>query len=118
MMPEAHYQKGEFFPVQFVWRLPDGDFIRAVFKADVLDIVPAADKYVVCLRELMAGRQESATGEMRPVEELTREYWRLVGRLQGRRVTVAFECDTGKSLHMRLETLTGEHNFFFRFDPL
>ena len=117
-MPTAHHQKGESFPVQFVWRLPDGDYVRAVFTAVILDIVPAADKYVVRLQELVAGRQESSTGEMRPVEELTRMYWQLVGRLQGRRVTVAFECDTGKSLHMRLETLTGEHNFFFRFDPL
>ena len=117
-MPTAHYEKGESFSVQFVWKLPDGDYVRAVFTAVVQDIVPAADKYIVRLQELIAGRQESATGEMRPVEALTREYWQLVGRLQGRRVTVAFESDTGQSLHMRLETLTGEHNFFFRFDPL
>ena len=117
-MPIANYQKGESFPVQFVWKLPDDDYVRAVFTTVVLDIVPAADKYIVCLQELVAGRQESATGEMRETEGLTREYWQLIGRLQGRRVTVAFESDTGKPLHMRLETLTGEHNFFFRFDPL
>ncbi len=104
--------------MQFVWKLPDGDYVRAVFMAVVVDIVPAADKYIVRLQELIAGRQESATGEMRSVEALAREYWQLVGRLQGRHVTVAFESDTGRSLHMRLETLTGKHNFFFRFDPL
>ena len=104
--------------MQFVWKLPDGDFVRAVFTAVILDVVPAADKYVVRLQELIAGRQESGIGEMRPVEALTREYWQLIGRLQGRRVTVAFESDTGRPLHLRLETLTGEHNFFFRFDPL
>jgi hypothetical protein len=53
---------------------------------------------------------------MRPVAALTQEYWALVGRLQGRRVTIAFESDDGRPLHLRLETLTGEHNFFFRFD--
>lgn len=117
-MPTAHFKKGESFPVQFVWRLPDGDYVRAVFTAVILDIVPAADKYIVRLQELIAGRQESATGQMRPSGELTRDYWQLIGRLQGRRVTIAFESDNGRPLHMRLETLTGEHNFFFRFDPL
>jgi hypothetical protein len=115
-MPTANYQKGESFSVQFVWRLPSEDYIRAVFAADVVDIVPAADKYIVRLRELVAGRQESTSGEMRPVAALTQEYWALVGRLQGRRVTIAFESDDGRPLHLRLETLTGEHNFFFRFD--
>ena len=117
-MPTANYQKGDSFPVQFVWKLPDGDYVRAVFTAVVLDIVPLADKYIVRLQELVGGRQESSTGEMRPVEELTRAYWQMVGRLQGRRVTIAFESDTGQSLYMRLETLTGEHDFFFRLDPL
>lgn len=117
-MPTANYQKGESFPVQFVWKLPDGDYVRAVFTAVILDIVPAADKYIVRLQELVAGRQESSTGEMRAAEGLTREYWQMIGRLQGRRVTVAYESDNGQSLYMRLETLTGEHNFFFRFDPL
>jgi hypothetical protein len=50
------------------------------------------------------------------VADLTREYWALVGRLQGRRITIAFEAADGRPLHLRLETLTGEHNFFFRFD--
>jgi hypothetical protein len=70
----------------------------------------------VRLQELIAGRQESAAGETRPVPDLTREYWALVGRLQGRRITIAFEAADGRPLQLRLETLTGEHNFFFRFD--
>lgn len=117
-MPTANYQVGDSFPVQFVWRLPDGDYIRAVFTAVILELQPAADKYVVRLPELVAGRQESAMGEMRPPEAVTREYWRLVGRLQNRRVTLAYESDDGRPLHLRLATLTGEHGFFFRLDPL
>lgn len=115
-MSTVPYQKGDSFPAQFVWRLPDGDYIRAVFTVEVLAIVSAADKYIVRLKELVAGRQESAGGEVRPVADLTREYWTLVGRLQGRRITIAFEAADGRPLHLRLETLTGEHNFFFRFD--
>jgi hypothetical protein len=116
MMPAPHYQKGDSFPVQFVWRLPDGDTIRALFTVEVLALVPAADKYIVRLQELTAGRQESADGVTRPVADLTREYWQLVGRLQDRRITIAFEAVDGRPLHLRLATLTGEHDFFFRFD--
>lgn len=115
-MSTAPYQKGDSFSIQFVWQLPDGDYVRAVFAADVLAIEAAAEKYTVYLRELIAGRQESAAGQMRPTAALTREYWGLVGRLQGRRIIVAFEGADGRPLHLRLETLTGEHNFFFRFE--
>ena len=115
-MPVPSYQKGDSFPIQFVWQLPDGDYIRAVFTADVLTVDSMADKYTVRLRELIAGRQESAAGQIRRKNSLTKAYWQLVGRLQGRRVTIAFEGADGRPLHLRLETLTGEHNFFFRFD--
>lgn len=113
-MPAAGHEVGDSFPVQFVWKLPDGDFIRAVFQATVLALIPVADKYMVRLDELIAGRQETADGEMRPKEELSAEYWALVGRLIGRKVTVAYEVEDGRPLHMRLATLTGEHDFFFR----
>jgi hypothetical protein len=115
-MTDANYEIGDSFPVQFAWRLPDGDYLRAVFRAHVLDHVPRADKYVVELEELIAGRQEDADGEMRDTEAYTKRYWRLVGRLIGQKVSVAYEVDDGRALHMRLETLTGEHNFFYRYE--
>lgn len=102
--------------MQFAWRLPDGDYLRAVFEAEVLELVPAADKYLVCLRRLVAGRQENSEGELRPKEKFSRNYWALVGQLVGNRITVAFEAEDGRALHMRLETLTGEHNYFYRFE--
>lgn len=114
-MPEAHYNIGETFPAQFAWRLPDGDYLRAVFKAEVVGVVEAADKYVVRLLELIAGRQENADGELRPTGDFNQEYWALVGRLIGRRITIAFEADDGRAVHFRLETLTGDHNYFYRF---
>ena len=43
-MPEANYKIGETFAVQFAWKLPNGDYVRAVFKAEVLDLVSEADK--------------------------------------------------------------------------
>ncbi|MCP5097727.1 MAG: hypothetical protein GY943_19440 [Chloroflexi bacterium] len=117
-MPNANYTVGQTFPLQFAWKLPQGDYLRAVFDAKVLDTVPAADKYIVQLTKLVAGRQESHEGEMRTKEELSHDYWALVGNLIGNKVTVAYEVDDGHALHMRLATLTGEHNFFTRYEKL
>ena len=115
-MPTAHYKIGDNFPLQFAWRLPEGDYLRAVFRAKVLDLVPEADKYVVHLSELIAGRQEDGEGTIRPTEAYAREYWELVGGLVGRKITVAYEADDGHALYMRLATLTGEHNYFTRYE--
>lgn len=115
-MPTAHYHIGDTFPLQFAWRLPEGDYLRAVFQAEVLDLAPEADKYIVRLTSLIAGRQEDESGDLRPGEELSREYWSLVGDLVGRKITVAYEADDGRALYMRLATLTGEHNYFTRYE--
>ena len=114
-MPTAHYEIGQSFPTQFAWRLPDDGYLRAVFQAEVLSLVPKADKYVVRLTALIAGRQETADGAVLPKEQLDQDYWALVGKLIGRRLSLAFEADEGNALYMRLATLTGEHNFFYRF---
>ncbi|MEZ4518301.1 MAG: hypothetical protein R3C44_16260 [Chloroflexota bacterium] len=115
-MPEAHFSPGESFPVQFAWRLPDGGYVRAIFQADVLDLVPSADKYVVRLSSLVAGREEDPDSQPLAIEDTSRDYWALVGKLIGRRITVAYEADDGRPLYLRLETLTGEHNFFTRYE--
>ena len=114
-MPEANYEVGEDFAVQFAWKLPNKDYLRAVFRAEVLALVPAADKYIVRLQELIAGRQEDADGVLRPQEAYASEYWALVGRLVGRRIAIAYESDDAHAIHMRLATLTGEHDFFYRY---
>ena len=115
-MPQANYAVGQTFPLQFAWHLPDGDYLRAVFRAKVLDLVPDADKYIVRLTELVAGRQEDADGHLRDTADFSSEYWQLVGELVGRKITVAYEADDSRALHLRLETLTGEHNFFSRYE--
>jgi hypothetical protein len=115
-MPVAHYKIGESFPLQFAWRLPEGDYIRAVFLAEVLDHVPEADKYIVRLKKLEAGRQEDEEGELKPTDQFSKEYWALVGDLVGRKITIAYEADDGHALYLRLATLTGEHNFFTRYE--
>lgn len=114
-MPTASHEIGDSFPIQFAWRLPDGDYIRAIFQAEVLDMISAADKYVVRLNKLIAGRQESEEGEMRPTEAYTRDYWNLVGQISGNKISVAYEAEDGRALYLRLATLTGEHNYFHRF---
>jgi hypothetical protein len=115
-MPIAHYQIGESFTLQFAWRLPEGDYLRAVFIAEVLDHVPEADKYIARLTKLEAGRQENEQGEPRTTEQLSKEYWAMVANLIGRKITIAYEADDGRALYLRLATLTGEHNFFTRYE--
>ena len=115
-MSEAHYAIGETFGVQFVWRIPAGDFLRAQFEVEVLHKDQVSGKYVLRLGEFLAARQESADGLARQMEDLNREYWTLVGGLVGRRISLAFEADDGRPLWLRLETLTGEHDFFTRLD--
>lgn len=115
-MPTAQYGVGDAFPLQFAWQLPDGDYIRSVFRAEVLDLIPDADKYLVRLNELVAGRQENKDGELKPQETFSSEYWPLVNNLVGRKITIAYEADDSHAIHMRLATLTGEHNFFSRYE--
>ena len=82
------------------------------FPADVLDLVPEADKYIVRLGDLEAGRQEDEQGDLRPTDQYSKAYWAMVGDLVGRKITIAYEADDGRALYLRLATLTGEHNYF------
>jgi hypothetical protein len=116
VMPSANYEVGQTFPLQFAWRLPQNDYVRAVFLAQVLDLVPEADKYIVRLTSLEAGRQEDEKGEPRMPDEYSTDYWTMIGELVGRKITVAYEADDGRALYMRLATLTGEHGFFSRYE--
>ncbi|HZD11240.1 MAG TPA: hypothetical protein VE553_07845 [Candidatus Binatia bacterium] len=115
-MPIANYQRGEEFPVQFVWQLPDGDYVRAIFRAQVLALDSRLDRYLLRLAELEAGRQEDSAGKARAKDELSREYWAMVGALTGKRVYLAYEVDDGRPIRLRLDTLTQEHSFFTRLD--
>ncbi len=115
-MPTAQYKVGESFPLQFAWHLPQGDYIRVVFEAEVLDLIPEAEKYLVHLQRLVAGRQEDADGNLKPRETFSSEYWSLVEDLGDRKITIAYEADDSRAIHMRLTTLTGEHNFFTRYE--
>lgn len=107
------------FDIQFVWRLPDEDFIRVFFKAEVLEIQRREDRYLVKLVEFVAGRQESPDGHViRPKEELSREYWAKVVSFVGKKVQVAYEAADSRPLLLTLATLTGENKFFRRFDDV
>lgn len=108
------YRAGDSFQVQFVWQLPDGDFIRAILAAEVMAIDESLDRYRVRLAGLVAGRQETAEGVARPEGELATAYWGLVGELIGRQVYLAYEVADGRPIRLRLATLTGEHSFFRR----
>ena len=115
-MSEAKYEPGQSFPLQFVCRLPDNGFLRAVFQAEVTELDHKAEKYVVRLSRLLAGRADDAEGMAEPVTTLEGDYWDLIHRITGRRIVIAFEADDGRPLYLKLETLTGEHNYFARYD--
>lgn len=115
-MPEAHFQPGQSFAVQFAWRTAEGEYLRAAYQADVLELVPGADKYVVRLSRFLGGREDDAAGQVKPLAALEGEYWELAGGLEGRTITLAYEADDGRPLYLRLATLTGEHNFFTRYE--
>jgi hypothetical protein len=117
-MEDASFAVGDTFRLHFVWKIPGEDYLRAIFEAEVLHLDEPSNKYVVLLSEFLAGRQESSEGEMRSLENVARDYWSLVAGLAGRRISIAFEADDGRPLWLRLETLTGEHNFFRRLNEL
>ena len=117
-MAADHKDVGDKFRVQFIWRIPDGDFLRALFAVEILAQDILSEKYVVLLKDFMAARQESDEGEMRSLDEVDKEYWGMVSSLVGKRISLAFEADDGRPLWLRLETLTGEHNFFSRLNEL
>ncbi len=109
-------QPDDTFTVQFVWRLNEGNFIRAFFKAHVLETHPEAEKYMVRLEELLAGHEENQRGVILPKEEMTLPYWAMVVRLIGRKVLVAAEVADGRPVGLRLATLIGVHDFFRRYE--
>lgn len=116
-MIQATYGIGEQFKLHFVWQLPDeGDFIRAIFDAEVLSTDLSSDKYIVKLVSFVAGRQESPTGAPREQAAFDHAYWQMVFAKVGRKVEVAFEADDQRPLRLRLTTLTEEHKFFRRFE--
>jgi hypothetical protein len=55
---------------------------------------------------------------LQPQHGFSRDYWDKVNSLVGRRITIACEADDSHAIHMRLATLTGEHNFFSRYDDV
>ena len=117
-MTEASHKIGQVINIQFVWRIPEGDFLRAVFDGEVQKIDQLSEKYVVQLDNWKAGRQESPEGAMRPLEQVSRDNWALVARLRGQRISLSFEATDGRALFLRYETLTGEHNYFRRLNEL
>jgi hypothetical protein len=113
-MIEPTYQLNDTFPIHFVWKLANGDFLRAIFAARVLELDWEMLRYRIRLEEFTAGRQETASGDVRESEAYAREDWARVAQLVGRQIKVAFEVDDGRPIRLKPETLTGENRFFFR----
>lgn len=117
MTDEPSFGPGDRFPVQFVWQLPEGDYIRAVFEAEVRSLDPYMQRYNVLLRHFVAGRQEASNGTPRDPAERAREYWERVAAIPGAHIHLAYEAADGRPLRLRLATLTGEHRYFKQRRP-
>jgi hypothetical protein len=109
-------QVGDEVQMHFVWKLPNEDYLRAIFRTEVVAILPDSKRYLLLLQEWVAGRQESPTGEMRPEGEVLLSFWRLVDELVGHKAAVAYEAVDGRALPLRLTTLLRIHPFFTRYD--
>ena len=105
---------GEQFQVQFVWRLPNDDYVRAVFRARIKAIQHHEERYLVELEAFVGGMQEAADGSVRPTDEMDKARWARVVALGGRTVQVAYEA-AKQPLYMKLETLDAPHTFFTRY---
>ena len=105
---------GESFNVHFVWKLPDGDYLRVIFCAEITMVQSAEMRYLVVLKEWERGWQEAPDYLIRSPEERTEPYWTLATQLIGRKVQLAYESADSNPLLLRLATLTGEHTFFTR----
>ena len=105
-MVDARYNPGESFPLHFVWQIPDGDYVRAVFRAEVLAHDLSLDRYLLRLAELLSGRQETPERNA-PERELALPCWKMVTALIGKRVYLAFEVDDGRPILLRLDVDPG-----------
>lgn len=115
MMPQANYDLGDTFKLQFVWQLPHKGFARAVFDAKVEAFDHFQERYIVSLNRLVAKKEEDLDGNMLEIHQWAQEYWELIIALEGRRVAVGYEAQDGRPLRLRLATLTLEHSYFTKY---
>lgn len=115
-MIKPTHQIGHHFPIQFVWELPNGDFLRAIFETTVIDHHHDTARYLLTLDKFAAGRQEAPNGQMRPREAIDPHHWQLVHNLVGRKIDLAYETDDNRPIRLKLNTLTLEHKFFTRYE--
>lgn len=108
----TRYQVGDDFMVQFVWHLPNGDFLRALFQVHLLSIDWSKERHTLQINQWVGGRQESRPGELSA--QLSKEYWALAKGLVGKKFMLPFEAEDGQPVRLKLSTLTGEHNYFNR----
>ena len=113
-MIKPRYDLNDTFPLQFVWKLDSGDFLRAMFTVRVLEMDWDMLRDRISLETFDAGRQESPAGEVRESDGYAREDWARVAQLVGKQIKVAYEVDDGRPIRLKAETLTGENRFFFR----
>lgn len=108
---------GDSYQVQLVWKLPDFDFMRAVYQVTVCEIDRFEERYLVKIDGLAGGVQEAPDGSPRPPEEMTKQLWRHVVDFVGNYIRLPYESTDGRPLHLKFATLSGQHSFFTRHNP-
>ena len=82
-MPDANHTTGDTFPIQFVWQLPDGDFLRAVFAAHVEALRVEAARRLLETTDLTVAAIAGRVG-LRHAETLHRAFARRLGTTPAR----------------------------------
>ena len=114
-MPQQDKKIGDDFHLQFIWQLPNQDYVRAVFQVKITGLDTATERYIIQLTTLLAKRQESNEGVGRPAAAMSTEYWPQIESLVGCHAAIAYEATDQRPVRLRLQTLTREHNYFTRY---
>lgn len=109
-MQSAWHQPGARFDVTFSWRLEANARIWAEFVVEVIELNEAMMRLNARLIESKSIRANLPPDKVDPA--IVQQIERLTGSI----VKVPYEAAAGMTLHLRYETLTGEHGYFARPD--
>ena len=112
MDTEIIFKIGDSYKIHYVWRLPNDDYIRALFKVTVVEVDLFEERYLARIDALEGAVQEAPDGSRRPAEEMDKVLWRNVLSFVGNLIRVPYESADGRPLHIKYPTLTGEHDYF------
>ncbi len=96
----------KFVPIRFAWKLPDGRWLRAVFRTEMLEYDPPNDRWICRLHECLTDLSLVPVPISQPVTAIT-----------GMWARIPQHGIDGNTLALKLDTLRGHPKYFFAQDP-